>query len=152
MTELDKKITQLIDQTWQVARDSLDAGETIVYRSLTDIAEKLKKLIGSSDKLPVVVSPNAKLLPIFARYRGKRYEAELDVFRIEGGRGHCVFRDGKWQTASGSVGTITNTSVNGWRNFWKFTNNGKEASIENLRKIPPELLTELLIKNGLMTG
>ncbi len=137
MKALDEKITQLRDQTWGVARESLDSGETVVYRSLTDIAEKLTKLIGISDRAPEAVKQNYELQHIFARYKDKKYEAMIDTKRIDAGRGKCILLDGKWWTASGSANNITHTSVNGWRLFWRYDKDGVVTPIEELRKENP---------------
>ena len=134
MKELDKKLTELRDQTWQAARDSLEGGEALIYRSLNDIAERLTKLIGSSDKLPVATNPKGEMLPIFYEYKGETYEAQLDVARINGGRRKCVLMEGKWWTAGGSARHITNTSVNGWRQFWRYNKDGFSPRIEELKK------------------
>ena len=133
MEDFNTKIVKLRDQTWQIARESLDGGETRVYRSLTDIAEKLTKLISSFDKSPIPINKKAEMLSIFARYKGERYEAQLDVARINGGRRPCVWMEEQWWTASGSTRQITNTSVNGWRHFWKYIKNGKIVPIEALK-------------------
>ena len=71
MKDIEMKIIQLRDQTWQIARDSLDSGETLIYRTLTDIAEKLTNLISSSDKNQIDISNTGKMIPIFALYKGK---------------------------------------------------------------------------------
>ena len=144
MKEIDLKIIQLKDQTWQIARESLDNGETRIYRSLTDIAERLTKLIGPSDESQVVNNQKAEMLPIFARYNGKRYEAELDVNRIDGGRGKCVLMEGEWWSTSGSaiyikinsINFTKNPSTNGWRQFWKYKDESSntEQPIDRLRR------------------
>ena len=133
MKDIETKIIQLRDRTWQIARDSLDSGETHIYRTLTDITEKLTNLISSSDKIQIDIGNKGKMIPIFALYKGKRYEAELDLTRIHAGHRECVLKDGKWRTASGSTRLITDTSVNGWRHFWKYIKDGKIVPIESLK-------------------
>ena len=134
MKEVHTKLMQLRDQALQVARESLDAGEMLAYRSLTDIAEKLTKLVISRDKNTVPSAQSSEMLPIFARYKGQRYDAQIDVSRINGGRGSCVLMDGEWWTASGSAVHITHTAVNGWLHFWKYSKGGVIAPIHELRK------------------
>lgn len=140
MKEIEMKIIRLRDQTWQIARDSLDSGETRIYRTLTDIAEKLTSLISSSEKSQVTVKKMGKMIPIFGRYNSERYEAELDVDRINEDRGKCVLMEGKWWTTSGSaisikkVSTTKNPSTNGWQ-FWKYIDefSNTEQPIDRLR-------------------
>jgi hypothetical protein len=136
MKDIEMKINQLRDQTWQIARESLDSGETRIYRTLTDIAEKLTKLVSSSDKSQIDVIKTGRMIPIFARYKGERYEAELDVDRIDGGRRPCVLMEGRLWTAAGAVRHITNTSVNGWRHFWRYIDEStnSEQPIDRLRE------------------
>jgi len=136
MRELENELIQLRDQTWRIARESLESKETHIYRSLTDIAEKLTNLIKTTDKKPVTVTPTANMIPIFARYKGERYKAQLDVARINGGRRPCVWMEEQWWTAAGSVRHITNTSVNGWCHFWKYIDESSntEQPIDRLRR------------------
>lgn len=143
MKELDAKIIQIRDQTFQIARESLDNGETRIYRNLTDIAERLTKLIGSSDKSPVVNNQKTEMLPIFAQYKGERYEAKIDTARIHGGRGECVLMEGFWWSTSGSAMDIKKNSTNppnkpetdGWKHFWKYIDKSSntEQPIDRLR-------------------
>ncbi len=133
MRELNDELIQLRDQTWRIARKSLENKETNIYRSLTDIAEKLTKLITSNDIKPVATN-TSNMIPIFAQYKGEKYEARLDVSRINGGRRPCVWMEEKWWTASKSACHITNTSVNGWRHFWRYDKDGVMTAIEDLKK------------------
>lgn len=141
-TGLKIELAKLKDQTWQVARESLDQGEPRIYRTLTEYAERLSRLItrfsesGTPESAQVTpIRGDSSMIPIFARYKENRYEAQLDVARIDQGRGKCVQLEGQWRTASGSANHITNTSVNGWRNFWRYTrNDGSIAPIEKLKK------------------
>ena len=142
MKDIEMKIIQIRDQTWQIARDSLDSGETRIYRTLTDIAERLTNLISSSDKRQIDIINTGKIIPIFARYKGERYEAELDVDRIDGRRGKCVWMEGEWCSTSGSAVHIVKTSKNppkrpetgGW-DFWKYIDESSntEQPIDRLR-------------------
>lgn len=134
MKELDAELIQLRDQTWRIARESLDRKETRIYRSLTDIAEKLTNLIGSSGPSPIDAKPKGPMLPIFAQYKGEKYEAQLDVARVNGGRRPCVWMEGRWWTASGATRQITNTSVDGWRHFWRYNKDGVITPIGELKK------------------
>jgi hypothetical protein len=139
---LRNKLTELKDQTWQLARESLDQDEASVYRTLTEFAERLTKLIGSLqdakqtvDAISVPNKANPNTIPIFSRYLGTKYEAQLDVSRINGGRGQCVFLDRTWKTASGAAHQITHSQVNGWR-FWKYIKeDGSIEAIEELKKV-----------------
>lgn len=125
-TNLHNKLTGLKDQTWQLARESLDQGEATIYRTLTEFAERLARLLVPLSDVKSVhpgqvsaVTGNAELIPIFVRYKGTRYEGQLDAARINGGRGECILFEGQWMAASKAAGRITNTQVNGWR-FWKY--------------------------------
>ena len=143
MKDIDMKIIQLRDQTWQIARDSLDKGETRIYRTLTDIAEKLTNLISSSDKSQIDIINKGKMIPIFARYKGEKYEAELDVDKIDESRARCVLIEGKWRTTSRSAMDIKKNSINppknpetdGWKDFWKYIDESSntEQPIDKLR-------------------
>ncbi len=147
MKELDTELIQLRDQTWRIARKSLENKETRIYRSLTDIAEKLTSLIGTTDKSSIDTNQKAEMLPIFARYKNKRLEAQIDVTRI-GDRRLCVLMDGEWWTAGGSANHFTDGQVNGWRQFWRYTKQGmpngipigelKKLTIEELKKLTTE--------------
>ena len=78
--------------------------------------------------------PDAQVVPIFVRYRGQRYDAELDRSRIIGDRGQCVrFRD-KWMAPSAAGTSIpTKNLVNGWK-FWKYLrSDGNVGMIDELR-------------------
>lgn len=142
MKDMEMKIIQLRDQTWQIARDSLDSGETRIYRTLTDIAEKLTSLISSSGKGQIGNINTGKMIPIFARYKDERHEAELDVDRIDRGGRPCVLMEGKWWTTSESAIHIKKTSTNppkrpetnGW-DFWKYIDESSniEQPIDRLR-------------------
>lgn len=145
MTEqknLHTKLAELKDQTWQLARESLDQNENSAYRTLTEFAERLTRLLASLkdgkqtlNVVPVPNTENPNIIKIFARYLGTKYEAQLDVTRINGGRGDCIFLDGTWKTASGAAHQITHSQVNGWR-FWKYTKeDGSTKSIEVLKKV-----------------
>ncbi len=144
MENLNDRLTELLDQTWQIARETLDRKETRVYRSLTDIAEKLTDLIGSAEKSPASVNRKEDLLPIFARYQGERYEAQLDTTRIHGGRGQCVLMEGSWWSTSGSAIHIKQNSAKppnrpetaGWTDFWKYNDKSSntEQTIDGLRR------------------
>jgi hypothetical protein len=125
---LRMKLSELKDQTWQIARESLDQGDTLTYRTLTDFAERLTRLLAPLPNNKPADSEQASptLIPIFARYKGTRYEGQLDPARNNGGRGHCALFDGEWRTASGAARHITKTMVNGWR-FWKYIR--KDGSI-----------------------
>ncbi len=79
-------------------------------------------------------TPTSGTTPIFAIYRGRIYEAELDPRRISGGgRGECVLYEGRWMTTSGAARRITGTAVNGWQNFWRFRLDGREFPIQEIR-------------------
>ena len=134
MRQLDNELIQLRDQVWRIARESLESKETNIYRSLTDIAEKLTNLIRTNDKESVGPNTKENTISIFAQYRGERYEAQLDVTRINGGRRPCIWMKGQWWTAGGSIRHITNTSVNGWRGFWRYNKNGVATPLEELKK------------------
>ena len=136
---LRHKLEELKDKTWTLARDSLDQGETEVYRSLVDMTERLAGL-ALKDKssiaqtgLDVPAACAVGQLPIFARYKNEKYDAELNVDRINGGRGACVRFRGQWQSPSAAAMLITGTRVNGWR-FWKsFREDGSVGLIDEFR-------------------
>jgi len=134
MKIIEQKINQLRNQAWDLARESLELGETNIYRGLTDIVERLTKLVGNVENVNNEVITSSEMISIFAHYKGKMYEAKLDPKRIVGGRDTCVFYDGKWWTPSGSAVHITQTSVNGWLHFWKYKKGIEEVSITDLRK------------------
>lgn len=141
MSELNNEILQLREQTWQIARECLDSGETRMYRVLTDIAERLTNLINSSGKSKVNSMDAGKMIPIFALYDGQKYRAELDVSKIDGDW-RPVFMEGKWWSVSGSAMYIkkntmnppSKSETNGWV-FWKYADerSNKEKAIDRLR-------------------
>ncbi len=127
-------LKELRDHTFQVAILSLEENNTRVYRTLTEIAEKISALLNQSSISPVETSTTSENVNIFARYKGKKYEAIIDLGSIEGGRGKCILMDNRWWTASGAAREITHTSVNGWRYFWKYEKAGEIIPIEKLKK------------------
>jgi hypothetical protein len=132
---LEEEITQLRDQTWIIARESLEAGETNIYKSLTEIAAKLTRLIRTSKKDEADTVISSDMIDVFAYYKGKAYEAKLDLKRIGSGREPCILSEGKWWTPSGSAVHVTNTPINGWLHFWKYKMGNDELPITNLRKV-----------------
>lgn len=80
---------------------------------------------------PSSVSP---LIPIFADYKGQRYDAQLDVSRISGSGGQCVLFHSRWMTTSNAANSIpTANNTNGWR-FWRYRrDDGAIAIIDELR-------------------
>jgi len=140
MGELDNEIIKLREQTWKIARESIEINKLTIYRTLNDIAEKLTTLIDMTDNKPVVADPEGKFVPIFARYRGEKYEAQLDVARIFGGK--CIWMDGEWLAPSHSAINIKknstnppyNHTTNGW-GFWKYfdESSNSEQPIDRLR-------------------
>ena len=138
--ELTPKLKELRDEAWQLARESLDEGDSHAYRTLVDMTERLTKLMVSSDTragtsdsdIPTTSVGNST--PIFALYKGQKYDAQLDPSRISGGRGRCVLLQGEWMTTSKAATSITGTSVNGWV-FWKYYRDGGTIGrIEERRK------------------
>lgn len=141
MKELENHISQLKEQTWELARQSLDAGNTLAFRTLTDIVEKLTNLIVSTKKTNIEIKNEDHLIPIFSYYGGKRHLAKIDGSKIFGDIGQCVLMDGKWWSVSSAAIEIVKNSinppVNPNRNGWKFWNyvdaSGKQQSIDKLR-------------------
>ena len=137
--ELRSKLVGLKEETWQLARESLEEGESQIYRALGAFIETLSGLIatrgtnaGLSNGLAQVPSA-PELIPIFARYKGQKYDAQWDRSRINGGRGHCVLFRGQWVTPSAAATSISRTPVNGWR-FWKYSrSNNTSGIIDELR-------------------
>ena len=138
------KLIKLRDQTWQIARESLDHRETLIYRGLTDIAERLTNLIGATEEGSTPENNKEELVPIHAIYQGERYEAQLDTSRIRGGRGPCVRMEGSWWSTSGSAMHIKRASAKppnrpetaGWTDFWKYNDEASntEQTIDGLRR------------------
>ena len=133
MTVIKRKLEQLKDQIWEVAKQCLDTGETKIYRSLTDMAEKMTILVDGINTRDET-DEDTELLDIFTTYKGEKYTARLAKHRIDGSSGYCVLYKGHWWTASGSAHDITGTSVNGWRHFWKYIDSGIIKPIEEIKK------------------
>lgn len=134
-TAMDSKLRTLRDETLKLARESLDEGQLVAYRTLNEFAERITGLLVPTTRQSSEVVPHARtIVSIWARYKGTRYDAELDTSRIEGGRGHCVrFRD-QWMSVSAAAVSITGNAVNGWR-FWRYRrDDGRAALIDELRK------------------
>ena len=135
--ELREKAQALKEEAWQLARQSLEQGDKQLYKEMIEITERLTELTNRQEHMTGANNVHADkqgLLPIFKRYKGVRYDAQLDRSKINGGRGECVLFRGRWQTVSGAATAITNNQVNGWRNFWKYQRaDGTIASIEELR-------------------
>ena len=137
--ELRSMLVRLKEETWRLARMSLDEGQTRIYRSLVEMTERLASLGGkdgytNSSHLDGVESESESgLVSIFDRFKGDRHEARFNGNRVNGGRGNCVFFRGQWLTASAAARLITNTQINGWR-FWRYLRgDGTMGVIEELR-------------------
>lgn len=111
-----EKLGNLRDEVWQLARESLDSGDRTVYRTLIEVAEKLTPLVVTSSE-DAARLPHER--PIFARYKGTKYEATFGQARMNGGRSECVLYNSVWMTPSNAATRITGNNVNGWR-FWKY--------------------------------
>ncbi|GEM_PF-5002793 len=81
------------------------------------------------DKSEPVKKISLMPLPIFAKYKHRTYRAELlDDWKVR--------MNGQTYTSpSNAANAITRNQVNGWRNFWRYTNpdTGEEERIDNLR-------------------
>lgn len=136
--DLGPQLLKVREEVWRLAQQCLDQEQIQVYRGLTEIAERLtsfSRVIQERLELSKGAMSSKSLLktPVFARYKGARYDAELDMTRINGGRGACIMRQGKMLTPSKAAHEITGTSVNGWR-FWKYHRPDRtEGMIDELR-------------------
>ena len=130
---LHLKLAELKDQTWHLARESLDHGRKDIYHMLTDFVERLTELTADD-----VVGPKPTTIPISKRYNGILYEAQLDTSRINGDSGQCVLINGQWMTVSGAAKHATNgeaRSTNGWI-WWTYRrDNGTVGQIDGLRRL-----------------
>ena len=134
------KLSRLKDDTWQLASEALEDGDTKTYRSLVDIVERLAELAAQREinrhpmYNPQVASPQ-ETIDIFHRYRGSKYEAILDKSRIDfGTRDNCVLFQGKWTTPSGAANQVVGVqTINGWR-LWNYKrDDGSMGLINELR-------------------
>ena len=135
--DLDVRMNSVRNEVWDLAREFLERRDTKKYRILVDIAEKLTTLSPEqfvASSLNNEIAGQHEIVDIFVRFKGIRYEATLDVTRINGGRGRCVYYDNEWLTPSRAAHQITKTQVNGWL-FWKFKDReGRDSSIHELRE------------------
>ena len=133
---LHLKLAELKDQTWHLARESLDHGKKDVYHTLTDFVERLTELTASTS-IDDLVGPKPTMIPISKRYKGILYEAQMDTSRINGDSGQCVLINGQWMTVSGAAKHATNgeaRSTNGWI-WWTYRrDNGTARQIDALRR------------------
>ena len=136
--DLHLKLAELKDQTWHLARESLDHGEKGIYRVLTDFVERLADLAVSlsiDDSDPS--RRQSTMIPISKSYKGVLHEAQLDASRINGDGGQCVLIDGQWMTVSGAAKHATNgeaKGTNGWI-WWTYRrDNGMRGQIDDLRR------------------
>ena len=67
-------------------------------------------------------------VPVYKIYKGKKYEACFSRSRKE------INFNGRWMTPSRAATEITHNNVNGWRNFWRFTDEkGHEQPISKFQ-------------------
>ena len=135
--DLDVRMNSVRNEVWDLAREFLERRDTKKYRILVDIAEKLTTLSPEqfvASSLNNEIAGQHEFVDIFVRFKGVRYEASLDMARINGGRGRCVYYDNEWLTPSQSAHHITGTQVNGWR-FWKYIDrDGRNSGIHEIRE------------------
>ncbi len=151
MGSLAERAYALREQASSLAQECLDADQIDAFQDLnriiveiTGVARRLsggdasstaENFIDKRADATALAIPSGPV-PIFRLYKGRRYEATLDPQRIQpDGRGKCVSFEGQWLAASGAASQITNTSVDGWVNFWRFRDSSSvERPIDDIRK------------------
>ena len=100
----------------------------------TELEHQPRKSAAAKEPTPIPEQQRSELVPVFAKYKGKRYQAKLNRSRITStGRGDCIEYEGKWKSPSRSAEDIGGHPVNGWR-FWRFwREDGSEGKIEEIR-------------------
>lgn len=140
--QLRMRLQKLQEEAWALAREYLDQGNTQTYRTLVDITERIAGLLPHKPESASATNGTSgpkqpTIIPIFKVYKGKKYEAQLDLGRVNGNWSACVLYLGEWLTPSGAAHLITNTQVNGWRSFWRYNRtDGSEHTIEELKQSP----------------
>ena len=148
-----ERVMQLRKDALQIAQDSLDH-DIRVYRVLSDVAVRLTDIVQQNDtselqmsgsqsastvsKTPIIADKgSSRTIQIHGEHKGISYHALLDPSRISSSRrGRCVYFEGLWMTASAAAGRVTSTSVNGWKQFWRYNrDNGVEAPIHEIREL-----------------
>ena len=134
---MKEKLIRLRDLAWELARESMESGNSAVYGDLIDLVPKLTKHINEpAERVNGVGRQVAQRghIRVFAKYRREDYEAEFDPSRMSGTRGRCVKYNGEWLAASKAAMEITDGSaVNGWL-FWKYrSDDGFDRSIDDFR-------------------
>ena len=148
-----ERVLQLRKDALQIAQDSLDH-DIRVYRVLSDVAVRLTEIVQQNGTSELQLSRDQSLsavsatriiadegsswtIPIHGKHKGVSYHAQIDPSRISStGQGRCVFFEGQWMTVSAAAGKVTSTSVNGWKQFWRYNrDNGVEAPIDEIRKL-----------------
>ena len=148
---MKERILQLRMDALDIARESLDH-DVRIYRGLSDVAVRLTDIIqqnGATESPTMMGAPDhivtgngatieddsalLQTIPIYRKYRGVRYQAQLDPSRIKNGREDCIYFEGEWRTPSGSAMRFTRSNTNGWT-FWRYKrDNGEEAPIHEIR-------------------
>lgn len=143
METIEQQLTQLRDQAWTIARESIDRGETSIYRSLVEIVERLTILTSRQQQLKSDCTNDDDIIPIFKVCEGKRYEAQLDIKRLRTGDNKFIKFNGQWKAPSTAAIEIKKSlknppskpETNGW-NFWKYKDEQhRERSIDSLRHL-----------------
>ena len=154
--EILERIIVIRDDVLEIARASLTTGDVVKFSKLNEVAVTLTELAPVDISVGVPRSPSAvgrdytaptgldagpgqrnsmlQVVPVFARYHGTRYDAELDTSRIgSNGRGECINFRGKWMTPGRATALITTTRPGAWR-FWRFARpDGTEGRIQEIR-------------------
>ena len=133
LSDVAVRLTDLIQQSEVTESLALvnQPGSIPPETPMTTRAERVGYESGPASQL----THSSRTIPIYARYGGVTYQAQLDTSRISGGgRGKCVYFEDQWMTTSGAAGRVTSNAVNGWLNFWRYNrDNGSEAPIAEIR-------------------
>lgn len=130
---MEKEIRKLRDQAIDLAGCALRTGRITLWKTLCGVAEQLTVIPERPHEQPSNVPGSQTEIPIFARYRGTRYEAILSLKQMGTGQ-RCVCYGGQWHTPSRAAGIITGTMVNGWK-WWRWRDqSGAERYIDDLRR------------------
>ena len=150
------RIREIRDDVLEIASKSLIAGDVPTFETLNEVAVTLTELTPSEGGVRVPRSPSTvgredtagtgletgseqsaftlQVVPVFARYHGTRYDAELDTSRIgSNGRGECIRFRGEWMTPGRATALITTTRPGAWR-FWRYDRpDGAVGRIQEIR-------------------
>lgn len=147
METLRERTIGIRDSIGKLAQACLAANELEAFQDLNKLIVDLSRVSQrfpntNSTATPSELGDSIRAakgeVKIFRERKGQRYEAFLDTSRIQktGHGGPCILFQGQWRHASASAHMITNNSVNGWRNFWRYIDSsGIEQPIEQLRGI-----------------